>query len=213
MTPAVDTSIFEKRMRHNVGRHAFAPLLGCALLLACVPSFANDSIGSVAAGGISFQKSESIRLLSEELYISSGKIRVGYRFLNESPKDIHATVLFPMPPYGWNSGEYVGAANERPLEGFSVKVDGKAVATRLDKRAITDSQDVTDRLRAIGLSDAQMFQTFATCQDENFCGVSDEQKHELEQVGPWKVAETAVWEQDFPAHRNIEVRHEYFPFT
>lgn len=193
-----------------------AYVLGWQLLLTPLPADANDSIGSIAVGGITFLKSEDIRLIMEDLYIGSDDVRVRYKFINESPGDIRTTVLFPMPPYGWNSGEYMGAANEGPLEGFSVKVDGRIVPTRLDRRAIIGEQEVTGKLRSIGLTNDQIFKTFAACPPEDqgdFCGVTELQKRQLKKLGAWKVSETANWEQDFPSHKEIEVLHAYPPFT
>ncbi len=58
---------------------------------------ADDSMARVAAGGITFVESKDIRMLKEILQISTKEIRVRFTFLNESAKDIYATVAFPMP--------------------------------------------------------------------------------------------------------------------
>ncbi len=204
-------------MKRAVSMH-FSTIFFCWFLLVSSSTFANDSIGSVAVGGIAFLKSEDVRLVREYLLISPDAIRIRYRFLNESGKDIYTTVAFPMPPYGWNPGWYMGMANERPLETFKVNVNGKHIDTRRDMRAMIGNKDVTGLLRNVGLTDEQLFKTFAMCLDENegterFCGVTKAQEDRLKQIGSWKVAETALWEQSFPSHEEIEVRHEYVPFV
>lgn len=196
---------------------AFVCFYACQLFLSCTTAFANDSIGRVAAGGIHFQKSQDIRLLKEDLYISTSLIRVGYRFRNESDRNVHTTVVFPMPRYSWNPGELADDMNNRPLEDFSVRVDGQAITPQFDRRALAQDVDVTADLQDIGLSDTQIFKTFAECLDqddyESFCGVSKQQEAALQKIGAWEVEETAYWQQDFPPRKTIKVQHEYPPFT
>ncbi len=80
-------------------------LRGCAVALLILvhasEAVANDSAARFGAGGIEFEKSEHIRLLEEVLSISTKEVHVRYRFLNESDRDIQATVAFPLPPCSW----------------------------------------------------------------------------------------------------------------
>ena len=193
-----------------------------AAITACVfttPTLANDSIGRVGVGGISFEKSEDIRMASEVLEISTKKIRVEYHFINDADHDIKTTILFPMPSYGWNPGESPSEENHVPLRPFSTSVDGKPIPTRLVRRALKDGLDVTEQLSKMGLNDSQMFDTFSHCPDDgterkfSFCGRTPAQTKSLEQFGNWKAQETAYWEYTFPARQEVIVTHEYKPFV
>lgn len=191
-----------------------AALAATVLVGACL---ANDTTARVSAGGIEFLKSENIRILQETLQISPKLITVRYRFLNESDADIRATVAFPMPPYGWNPGHSAVDENERPMRSFVVKVDGKPVATRMLRRARVGSLDITSRLRELGLSDHQIFETFGDAREDGD-GLTPRQRRGVQSLAgseraQWQVAETMLWEQLFPARRELLVEHEYVPFV
>lgn len=186
-------------------------------------TMANDSIARVGTGGLTLVKSQDIRMLEEELEISTKKIRVRYRFLNDTNHDLREVVAFPMPAYGWNSGFSAYDENVRPLASFKVSVNGKPVSIKKQLRAVIGEVDVTEHLRKIGLTESQIFVTFGDCHSDTGtieCGLS---KSQVEMVSllaeknvpypPWEVAETAYWEQIFPAGREIVVIHEYAPFV
>jgi hypothetical protein len=193
-----------------------------ALITASVfstPTLANDSIGRVGVGGISFEKSEDIRMASEVLEISTQKIRVEYRFVNDADHDIKTTIVFPMPAYEWDSCESPSCINHKPLRPFSTSVNGKEVPSKLVRRALKGGKDITEQLQKIGLTDTQMFETFAHCPNEGlndpfaYCDITPAQSKLLDQIGSWKAQETAYWEYTFPAKQEIIVVHEYQPFV
>ncbi len=201
-------------------------ILGGLIFVISAYSYANDSLARVGAGGLTLLKTDNIQMVQEILEISPTKIRVHYRFLNESKQDIKTIVAFPMPPYGFNPGFSAGRENEKPLEDFHVWVDGKELETKTDRVATSfDGIDITDNLRKIGLSDEQIFETFGDCDvnDKTMeikCGLSEHQEAAIAKLinerrgeNRWKVAETAYWEQAFPAGKEIEVVHEYKPFV
>jgi hypothetical protein len=203
-------------------------VLGACLFVSTFCASANDTIGRVGIGGITFEKSDQIRMLKEELEISTSKVRVLYRFKNESNVDIHTTVLFPTPGQSFVHPEVV-SYNMDSVTTFSVKVDGKSVNTKVLRQAIYNGKDITDKLRKVGFNEEQIFKTFGGYDYEPMYQVltwhfSKEQKSKLiSQLGKdffgkdgeprWKVDETFCWEQVFPAAREIEVTHEYSPFV
>jgi hypothetical protein len=201
-------------------RHCFKLVIALIIFILQLPAEANDTTARVAAGGITFLKNDQIRLAQEILEISTKMIRVRYRFLNESDRDIRTVVAFPMPLYGWNPGVSAFDSNEKPLSSFVARVDGHSVTTTKTRRAIIGERDVTEHLRKIGLSDTQIFKTFGDCTPDGKCGFTKTQEEKLKQLAgtehrfpPWKVAETIYWEQVFPAGKEIEVLHEYPPFV
>ena len=198
-------------------------LISIALLLVSVSgAFANDSTARVAAGGISFTKSTDIRMLEEVLQISTREVRVKFRFFNESDHDINTTVAFPMPVYGWNPGVSALDANVKPITTFNVLVNSRNVSTTTHRKALIGDLDVTDRLRELGLSDKQIFDTFGGCRiDEDLaCDLSANQIMTIGLLWPkkgrfpqWKIAATVLWEQTFPAGKEIVIEHSYSPFV
>ena len=194
-------------------------VFGCLTLLISAFANANDSIARVGVGGISLLKSEDIRMVREVLEISTKVIRVDYRFRNETNKDIQTVVAFPLPSYRWNAGESMDESNVHPLRSFTTQVGGQKVATTLARKAMAKGKDVTSQLREIGLSNSQIFETFAHCLDDGsekkfeLCGVTSAQLRSLEQLGDWEVHETALRKQLFPANMEIEVLHEYTPLV
>lgn len=191
--------------------------LASALFAAC--AFANDSTARIGAGGIALLKSEDIRMVEEKLDISTKKIEVHYRFLNEGKEAISTAVAFPLPPYRWDPENQ----NSGSLKGLQVSIDGRPVATQRIRKALARKRDITGQLRAIGLSDAQIFETFGgACSDvyETGCELTNGQRAEVAKLlglrtwyPKWEVQETYVWNQTFPAGEEIEVRHEYAPFV
>jgi hypothetical protein len=104
-------------------------IFAITILIQGASAFANDTLIRMGAGGITFVKSEDIRMLEEYLYISQKKVKVKYRFLNESDKDIHTSVAFPMPSSEGRSGDTLEWAIKRLKTSFSVLVDGSPQST------------------------------------------------------------------------------------
>jgi hypothetical protein len=178
---------------------------------------ANDTTARIATGGIELLNSADVRMLQETLTISEKLVRVRYRFLNDSDVDVRATIAFPMPAYGWTSGEAQIEENVGPITSFAASSDGAPVATHAVLRALAGRRDITRQLRAIGLTDTVIFKTFGD-HDQEHLGFSAAQQRKLKQIlepgsaeNGWKVEETLVWEQMFPAHREIVVEHTYKP--
>lgn len=79
-------------------RDAAALLLAVSVLAAGVgAAVANDSQAALGIGGLALVKSADIRMDSEELFISEGRVTVDYVFTNTSGQDIDTLVAFPLP--------------------------------------------------------------------------------------------------------------------
>lgn len=201
---------------------------GACLFISVFCASANDTIGRVGIGGITLEKSDQIKMVKEELEISTSKVGVLYRFKNESNSDVHTTVLFPTPGQFFVHPEVV-SYNMDSVTTFSVKVDGKLVNTKVLRQAIYNGKDITDKLRKVGFNEEQIFKTFGGYDYVPWDEVltwhfSKEKKSKLiSQFGKdffgeygeprWKVNETFYWDQVFPSGREIEVTHEYQPFV
>lgn len=198
-------------MRHKISIFQFT-----ILLFSTFTAYANDSTARIGAGGLTFTKTDDIRMTNEKLTISTESIVVKYRFLNESNSPVSSVVAFPMPSFGWNAGQSALDANVGPIESFIVSVDGHKVATKTESKALLKEIDITNSLRKIGLSNEQIFRTFAFADME--LEVSKKQLKQLKKLGAfgvafpeWVVSETAYWKQIFPAKQEIRVEHSYKP--
>ncbi|MGO9566561.1 MAG: DUF4424 family protein [Desulfomonilaceae bacterium] len=185
-------------------------IIAAAVFIPTALAFANGGIiERTAAGGITFIKSEDIRILEEVLEISRKEVRVKFRFLNESDHDIDATVAFPVPPREPTGGASTISAT------FKVLANGHPVPTQFFRRAVVGDRDVTAQLLKIGLSDKQIYGDSRLTKDQLAAVTKlDEGKAELLPYGfwpGWKVAETAFWQQSFPAGKETVIEHTYKP--
>jgi Domain of unknown function (DUF4424) len=212
-------------MAHHSNRRMLKPLFCLLLLVLIFPSqvYANDSTARVGAGGITLLKNDDIRMLQEELEMSTGKIKVRYRFINDSDHDITTTVAFPLPEYKWDAElvDFKEAIAYRKFSSFKNRVNGKPVATKRMRKAMSGSTDITDALRKLGLNDQQIFDTFGDSTTDG-TKLSQKQQNGITELilkssgwkttGPdWVVSETIYWEQSFPKGQELEVVHEYIP--
>lgn len=191
------------------------------ILLVPFCASANDTAATIGVGGLVLKKNRHIEMVSEVLEISVYKVRVTYDFLNTSSKDIKTTVAFPMPAF-----HDADDANVRPLDSFRTSVNGKEVAVKKHRRFLIGKVDVTDNLRKVGFTDKQIFDVGFVCwdtdpEDSSQPGGCKRTKKQMAAIallhnslkGNWAIQETAYWTQDFPAHKDIKVVHEYRPFA
>jgi hypothetical protein len=157
-------------------------------------------------------KTEHIRMIEEILEISPLKVRVKYRFFNESDQDIHTTVAFPLPPENRVSRWYVdGGDPDAILATFKVLVDGKPVAKELVRKAVLGDRDITDQLRKLGLSDKEIFLDWIPKDEPNLL---DKLEGFRKRFGDWwRISQTLFWQMTFPAKKETVVEHEYAPAT
>src|SRR4051812_43529915 len=62
-----------------------------------LPTFANDTMVTLEAGGLVPAKSSNVVMESERLQVSIHQVKVDYVFRNTSKVDVDAVVAFPLP--------------------------------------------------------------------------------------------------------------------
>lgn len=201
-----------------MGNRVSATFLVVLALAMSTGASANDSFARIGAGGLTLIQNSQVRMLEENLEISTKAVRVRYRFLNEGQNDIRATVAFPMPPYQLRDD----GCEEQPLRDFKVMVDGKPIQTKSDFKAEISGRDVTEALRKIGLTESQIFYQLGDCRDveNDVRPLTKKQAAAVARLAQrkthypqWQMIETYYWEQIFPVGREIEVQHEYKPLV
>ena len=197
--------------------------------LAAPAVHANDSVAELATGGLRLSATRDIAMQTEDLYISPRLIRVDYRFLNGSARDVRALVAFPLPDIAPTDDEDVAVPSDDPQDPFRFRltVDGRLVAARLDAHAISHGVDRTALLRSLHLPlipgarglDAALDRLPAATREtlkrlklvtseSSASGGDPMQEH----LGPdWTFKAAYVWTQDFPPGRPVAVHHEYAP--
>ena len=139
------------RQRSLIRSFLFASFL-CAI--STFPSKANDGTAELATGGLVFVKNNDVEMLSEDLFISTKQIRVSYRFLNKSNKDITAYVAFPLPDLKMDpDDDLTEIPTDDPINfvGFSTTVDGLQVRANVEQKVYVNGLDQTQALTRVGV--------------------------------------------------------------
>jgi hypothetical protein len=197
------------------------------VLAASVPSMADDSAASIAAGGLVPRRETRIVMAREVLQISLMKIVVDYDFRNDTGEDVTTEVAFPIPPYGYSPDS--PAVSSLAFSDFRLSVGGKSVPFKAEAKAFLKGKEVTGILAQDSIDVA----TFGHLEEPS--GASEvnlipdlarlpqtEQKRLValglfEDVGAgnlfadWTVHLQYHWTQTFPAHSTVHIRHEYTP--
>ena len=196
------------------------PLLLAALALAA-PATANDSTAEHSAGGLVLTRSSDIDMVSEDLFVSAGQVRVRYVFRNRSPWEIRTVVAFPMPDRDLRQEREMDVAYP---SGFETKVDGRRVAMKVERKAMLGGADRTALLASLGLrpdSGTEMLARLKPADKAKLVRLGLAETEEFDagrgwqsQLVPvWTVKESWFWEQSFPAGRDLAVEHLYVPGT
>lgn len=117
-----------------------AVLLGLAL-----PALANDGFGGLSATGLTFDQTDAVEMVQEDLFIGIDRVSVDYVFRNRTDHDVTGEVIFPLPPVAvwasWESSMNLPEDLDTPdIVGFSATVDGQPVEVTLDTVAVIEDQ-------------------------------------------------------------------------
>lgn len=202
---------------------SLVPVLAAAFVSSC--AFANDTMLTLAAGGLAPLKSTQVAMESEDLEISVHRVSVTYRFRNRTDHDIDATVGFPLPPIHGGDLNFtpIRLPSKDPVNfvNFKVTVDGAPVKTEVDVRALFKDRDVTARLRSFGLSASvvtvQNGKSLARLTPAQRAALKKgelidcEEGSTAECYATWESRIQYHWAQRFPAGRTVTVQHTYEP--
>jgi hypothetical protein len=200
----------------------FAGVLSLGLwIVTSVAARANDSMAVFGAGGLQFERTDELRMTSEDLYLGPLEVRVTYYFQNLTDHDVSGTVAFPLPEVNvMRMSEAPHKFHPSYLDGdifdFHVVVNGQLIKPQSDIRAFVEGpngieKDVTELLRKYRLSTVEP--AFGGLNADAIkelvaAGVlmDDELNHPL-----WSVRTTFHWRQVFPARKGTFIEHRYKP--
>jgi hypothetical protein len=198
------------------------PIVAAALALATA-ALANDSTAETAAGGLVLTRSDSIDMVSEDLFVSAKKVRVAYVFRNRGPRDVTVTIAFPMPDRQLLAENYQDVALP---SGFHTLVEGRAVAMQVERKALLKGRDVGGTLEALKVplsgekigaaldalpaADRARLLRLGLAETDEYDDGHGMTRH---LIPAWTVRETWYWRQLFRAGRDLHVEHSYAPGT
>ena len=180
------------------------------------PSKANDTSVELATGGLVFVKNPNVEMLSEDLFISTGEIRVLYRFANRSDKDVTVYVAFPLPDLKMDLVDDVFVIPvDDPVNfvGFATTVDGLQVHPSVEQRIFARDRDQTAALTSLGIPLSPYRSQDALVK------LSATNRARLERLGLvnedgqplWTLRTKFYWQQRFPPGRETVIEHRYKP--
>ena len=117
----------------------------------------NDGFGGLTATGLQFQQSRSVRMVSEDLFLSPDRVRVRYVFRNEGPEPVSGEVIFPLPPISLAPlmGEMMFSLPPEQLAGenlvnMTATVDGRPIGVAIDRIAVLEPPNEEERAPRAG---------------------------------------------------------------
>jgi hypothetical protein len=183
---------------------------------------ANDTMMTLAAGGLVPLKSTQVSMESEDLEISLQRVSVTYRFRNQTDRDIEAIVGFPLPPI--NGGDLYNVPVHLPSKdpmnfiGFRVTVDGAPVKTEVESRAFANGRDMTARVQSAGLTASVVAviggKALARLSAAQRAAMQKAELIECDNTECFPLWESRIqyfWKQRFPAAKTVIVQHSYEP--
>lgn len=213
------------------------------LCLCCLPAIctANDGFGGLTATGLQFGKTDQVRMVSEDLFISPGKVEVRYLFHNDGQNTVEGEVIFPLPPISlndlYNSGfslDEQQLRSENPV-GFTAKINHMPIPVRTDRIAVVEppyaqrtqakngydapGREVTQILRDCGIPlsldltevNARLASLDAPTQKRLQQQGLVEISTGSDPIALWSVVLRYHWPQRFPPGKDMLVEHSYDP--
>ncbi len=211
------------------------------LLLTPVVSAANDGFGGLTATGLQFQQSASVRMVSEDLFLSPRQVRVAYVFRNDGPAEVQGEVIFPLPPISLAGLVDSGFAlteddlHRENVVDFTATVDGKKIEVRTERIAVLEppfderrqpaanydapGEDVTALLKGYGIplslnvdEVAAVLTRLPPAAQETLKAKGLADFFDGEPPTPaWSIIVRYHWPQTFAAGREIRIEHSYNP--
>lgn len=181
-------------------------------------SRANDSVASMAVGGLELLRTDAIEMRSEDLYISPTQVRVRYVFRNATKTPVQTLVAFPLPPVGfgfefdWVPLPFPESEN---YVGFATRIDGVDIPLGVESRAMLLGLDRTQMLIDLGVPllpfDEDALARIAALPVQTRDALRAAHLITSEGAPLWTL-HTAFWrEQTFPPGVDVVVEHSYTP--
>lgn len=199
------------------------------LLNAALPAAANDTTAVLGTGGLAFISTDTLKMKSEDLFVSPKEIRVRYEFQNLTDEAQDVLVAFPLPDIE-GSGDFNVAVPDMESDnvfGFKTRFGGEPVDATLHQHAFAFNLDQSAVLTEMGVPllpfGDRTRDAIAALDDEQIermlhLGLvipmeysSDGDTWQTDYVPVWTLRSTYSWEAHFEPGETVEVEHSYAP--
>lgn len=199
---------------------------GCLASASCVPAVAQfeEAQREIAAGGLMFVNDPALVIMSQEVQISSERIKVIYGVRNTATVARTVLIVFPLPDLNMAAiGEqHVDVAGDEPANfvAADATADGAPVPLEISQRALALTLDVTQILQDLKLP---LF-PLAKGTGELLTNLAPIAKLDLQQRGivrlddgtaaaNWTLKSTAHWRQTFQPGQLLSMTISYRPIA
>lgn len=180
---------------------------------------ANDTTAELATGGLIFTKSPDIEMRSEDLFISMEEIRVQYKFINHSNREVVTQVTFPVPDIQFGTGTDIAIPTHdfENILGFTTMVNNQPVAALVERKALLNGMDKTEVLQKLGVPLAPPYGKQDHLSQEKWDqlirdGLIEDTPRSGGHINAlWTLKTTYYWRQRFPAGQELTISHRYSP--
>lgn len=217
--------------------------LALALLLWLLPSLslANDGFGGLSATGLQFAKTEKVRMVREDLFLSPERVEVRYLFHNDGREAVQGEIIFPLPPIslsGLSNADFAldeqQLASDNPVN-FTLRINGTAQPVQVERIAVIEppyeegrkaslnydspGKDVTAILKEyaipLSLAHEQVSVHLARLPQDRLKRLQELQLVEVYEGEPalplWSIVLRYHWPQSFAAGQDLRIEHSYTP--
>lgn len=206
-------------------------LLSAALfsVVSCTICVANDSAAKISAGGIVLEKTDSVRMHSEDLYVSKDLVKVKYVYENITEIAQDLTVAFPLPEIAAEDvfETYPEHADKTKFINFETKIDGTLVEPReIIVIKSSDGRNVTDFFKTRNLPLAPFDDLWSFDLENEFDNIKmialtndllaegllikDQNGYDRR---AWTTQIYYVWQYRFEPGKQVLVEHQYAPIA
>jgi hypothetical protein len=215
-------------------RRLAAMVKGAAIAIAALlPSaaLANDSTAELGTGGLDFVANPDVEMRSEQLFVSTERIQVTYRFFNKSDRPVTNLVAFPVPDITIEGpDDNIAVPTEDPVNilGFTTTASGQKVIAQVEQKVFAKGVERTAVLRQLGIPLAPQLKATYDALDRlpktQWQGLIDMGLADINEYGTnpngvmdkhleprWTLKTTYYWQQTFPPHQELVIEHRYKP--
>ena len=191
------------------------------LILAAIPLRADDGAASVAAGGVVVMNREPrVTMAKEVLQISASKVIADYDFRNDSNEDIRTEVAFPIPDYDHDLARERVEPSQLGFDDFQLWINATPTRYLVEARAFLKDIEYTKLLHSMHIDIPTFGHATLDGNSLDIQTLAPAQRKQLEAAGLvnqdggeplWQVRKKYYWQQTFPKHKTVHIRHEYSP--
>jgi len=219
----------------------------CLSIFQANSTFADDTVVGLGAGGLEFRTTDKVSMVKELLTISPTVIDARYTFRNTTDQPVELMVAFPLPVIDFSRinphGPYINIPNSHSANfvEFKTTVDGRAVSTLTETKALLGDKDISAELKRAGirfwipgygtnygLSTQEIRADLNRDSTKQVQALPKNTQQHLINIGAlkngppeddaypfpnWRLVTLYFWTQVFPVGQDVIIHHTYQPIS